>query len=175
MGIPLIEVDPRRLRALIARLWLRDADIPERLGGVTLRPHQRDAAVRLRHAFAEFGGAMLADEAGLGKTYTALAAARHARSLLVVGPASLRSMWRDALRAADIAATLVSFERLSRGSSEEVAADFVIVDEAHHARNATTRRYRALAELAANATVLLLTATPIHNRPGELAALDLGE
>jgi len=50
-------------------------------------------------------------------------------------------------------------------------AGLVIVDEAHHFRNPRTRRFRALARLTTGARVLLLTATPIHNRTGDLAAL----
>jgi hypothetical protein len=45
------------------------------------------------------------------------------------------------------------------------------VDEAHHARNPATNRYFALASLARGASVLLLSATPIHNRRADLVAL----
>jgi superfamily II DNA or RNA helicase len=49
--------------------------------------------------------------------------------------------------------------------------DLVIVDEAHHVRNPHTRRYRSLSHLTARARVLLLTATPVHNRIADLSAL----
>jgi SNF2 family DNA or RNA helicase len=42
---------------------------------------------------------LLADEVGLGKTYTALAAMRDANTLLVVAPAALAPMWENALGA----------------------------------------------------------------------------
>jgi hypothetical protein len=45
------------------------------------------------------------------------------------------------------------------------------VDEAHHARNPATNRYFALASLTRGAHVLLLSATPIHNRRADLVAL----
>ena len=53
----------------------------------------------------------------------------------------------------------------------EPRTDLVVVDEAHHFRNPATRRYRALARLTVGARVLLVTATPVHNRTADLAAL----
>ena len=46
------------------------------LGEITLLPHQVAGAARLRTILQRHGGALLADEVGLGKTYTALAVAR---------------------------------------------------------------------------------------------------
>src|SRR5437870_2727924 len=40
----------------------------------------------------------------------------------------------------------------------------VVVDEAHRFRTARARRYRALAKLVVGARVLLVTATPVHDR-----------
>jgi superfamily II DNA or RNA helicase len=79
------------VRAVIARAWLGPGE-DEQIGEVVLRPHQHNAVARLRALLNETRGAMLADGVGLGKTFTALAAARHARRLLVVAPAALREM-----------------------------------------------------------------------------------
>ena len=49
--------------------------------------------------------------------------------------------------------------------------DLTIADEAHHFRNPATRRYRALARLSAGVRILLLSATPIHNRAEDLIAI----
>ncbi|HVB32252.1 MAG TPA: DEAD/DEAH box helicase [Gemmatimonadaceae bacterium] len=169
-------VEASAARARIARAWL-GAHGQATVGTITLHAHQRAAAGRLRALLADTRGAMLADAVGLGKTYTALAVARDAARLVIVAPASLRAMWREALSAAGATATFVSFQALSRGGATP-AADFVIVDEAHHARNPGTRRYRRLASLCADASVLLLSATPVHNRAGDLRAqlaLFLGE
>ncbi|HEX6058702.1 MAG TPA: DEAD/DEAH box helicase [Gemmatimonadaceae bacterium] len=141
------------------------------LGAVVLRPHQREAVARLRAPLAELGGALLADATGLGKTYVALALAREAASPLVVAPAALRGMWRSAMETTGFAAPIVSIESLGRGRVPDVRPDLVVVDEAHHARNPATRRHRALATLCAAARVLLLSATPVHNRAGDLEAL----
>ncbi len=156
------------VRAAIARSWLgaRDAEL---LGSVVLRPHQRSAAHRLRALIGASRGALLADAVGLGKTYTALAVARHAASVLVVAPAALRDMWREACTAAARPARFVSYHALSRGRIPD-AADFVIVDESHHTRNPATRRYRALAALCRRSPVLFLSATPVHNRADDLRA-----
>jgi hypothetical protein len=61
--------------------------------------------------------------------------------------------------------------RRARDRVSSLDPDLVVVDEAHHARNPATGRYRTLAQLTRRARVLLLTATPVHNSDGDLAAL----
>ena len=120
----------------------------------------------------EFGGALLCDEVGMGKTFVAAAVARRYARRLVVAPAGLSRMWAHALRTTGIEADFLSFEKLSRlGSRSDARCDILIIDEAHHARNSATRRYAQLKELARHAKLLLLTATPIHNRRNDLSAL----
>lgn len=165
-----------QVRAAIAHAWL-GAQPVARLGTVVLHPHQRATAARLRAMLQSARGALLADPVGLGKTYSALAAARGAAHLVVVAPAALRAMWTQAATATGVGIQFASFQALSRGCVPD-AADFVIVDEAHHARNPATKRYRALAALCARPPVLLLSATPVHNRVADLRAelaLFLGE
>ncbi len=179
----LIERPASWIRDVIARSLLGgDERAPTRVGQIILRPHQRSAVARLRTLLNEMGGALLADEAGLGKTYVALALAAEHRSAIVVAPAALEQMWRDAGRMTGTAARFVSVERLSRGGAPRARGasvagpganrqELVIVDEAQHLRNPGTRRYRALAELTATSRVLLLSATPVHNRQSDLSAL----
>ena len=168
-------VDPREVRSCIARRWLASRDPrqrEQRLGEIALRPHQAAAVERIRRSFAEFGGALLADATGLGKTYVALAIARDVHDAVVVAPAALRPMWLDAMRRAGVVLPVVSHEALSRAGDVALGAPrLVIVDEAHHARNPATRRHARLAALCAGARVLLLSATPIHNRHDDLVAL----
>lgn len=168
------------VRPLIADCWLgppRQAPIEpglpggSQIGAVTLRPHQSDAVRQLTDILIEHGGAILADAVGTGKTYTALALARASRRVLVVCPAGLRELWQRAAAETLVSVSTLSMEMMSRAAPTASAPDFVIVDEAHHFRNTHTRRYRALARLTAAARVLLLTATPVHNRVGDLAAL----
>ena len=161
------------VRALIADLWLHEPETTTAttIGHIALRPHQQSALGRARRAIAEHGGALLADEVGLGKTFVAVALIREARRALVVAPAALRDMWRDALARGSGAARIISYDALSRGSLPNGDFDLVVLDEAHHARNPATKRYARLAALTARTPVLLLSATPIHNHANDLAAL----
>ncbi len=172
-GGALIVSELANVRHLIASRWLGDTPVDAGVGEITLHSHQTDAVARMRVALNEYGGVLLADAVGLGKTYVALALARDARHPLIVTPAALRDMWADALARTGQGAELRTHEWLSRTSSDARTQDWdlVIVDEAHHARNPATRRYRALAALTTRARVVLLSATPVHNSARDLAAL----
>lgn len=155
----------------IARAMVADDDAPVRIGTVTLLPHQREGANRLRRIMQRHGGALLCDAVGVGKTYVALAVAQRFSETLIVAPAVLRDMWMRAVAAAGITASVVSVESLGRKRAVSCSAPLVIVDEAHHLRNSATRRYDAAARLCASAQTLLLSATPLHNRRSDVAAL----
>lgn len=159
------------VRGVIGTTLANDDDEDAALGDIVLRDHQRAAASRLRTAMHRYGGALLADEVGLGKTYTALAAARDADSLLVVAPAALGPMWRFAIERTRLRGAFISLETLSHRQPDVPPPKLVIVDEAHHARNPATRRYARLAALTCSARVLLLSATPVHNATADLRSL----
>jgi superfamily II DNA or RNA helicase len=155
----------------MARHMTSHAVVGERLGDIVLRAHQRRAADRLVRVLESHGGALLAEPVGVGKTYTALAVAMHfASTTLVVAPAALREMWGDAASRCDLPIVFASHESLSRGTLPQADVDFVIVDEAHRVRSPDTRRYSHLASLARRVRMLLVTATPVHNRREDLAA-----
>ena len=121
-------------RAAIARSMAEAAEIvPVVAGQITLREHQRDAIVRLRRVIAEFGGALLADAVGLGKTFVAAALVREAGDALVICPAALRDMWRRVLARAGAEARVCTYSALSRGDAPPPAR-LLVLDEAHHAR-----------------------------------------
>jgi superfamily II DNA or RNA helicase len=180
--LPVEIVSARAVRELIARAVLGDEassdqspaiarGSAERLGSVVLRQHQISAVSRLGVALDQFGGALLADEVGMGKTFVALALARRFMKPLVTGPAVLRDMWMHQERLAGVEIPFVSFESLSRGHCVDGSFDLVVIDEAHHLRNPATRRYRRLSAIARRARVLMISATPVHNRRRDLAAL----
>lgn len=167
----LIAADPRLVKQRMAEAYLAGPAITAEQGAIRLAPHQVDAASRLLALLDEWGGAVLADATGLGKTYVAIAVARVIQPALVVAPAALRRMWHDSLGRADVVAGVETYERLSRGEAPVTRPALLVLDEAHHARNPRVKRYAALADLAWGARVLLLTATPIHNRGRDLRAL----
>ncbi len=145
--------------------------VSSRLGQIVLRPHQHAAADRLVALVTTNGGALLAEPVGVGKTYTALAAAaRLGGSLLVAAPSALIDMWRVSLSACGMSADVVSHEALSRGTVPRAPADLIIVDESHRLRSPSTRRYATLASLAVRARLLLVSATPVQNRRADLAS-----
>jgi hypothetical protein len=156
---------------------------PEALGDVRLLPHQRHAAARLLAMLERHRGALLADAVGLGKTFTALAVARQYAHTTIIAPATLVTMWQAALlRSRQAAITVHSLHQASvkplpafadraTASSAHHRRVLVIIDEAHALRNEQTTRYRHVAQAVTGCDVLLLSATPLHNRTRDLEAL----
>ena len=143
---------------------------PVELGHVRLHSHQRLAVARATDAIARHGGCLLADDVGRGKTYVALAIARRWERPLVVAPAALRLTWQRAMERARVACPIVTHEALSRGSLPSFEPDGIVVDESHRFRSLGTKRHAMLSRLAAHASVLLLSATPLQNDVKDLAA-----
>lgn len=150
---------------------------PRRVGAFSLRAAQCDAVQQAERALAVYGGALIADAPGSGKTVLALAIAARYDDVLVIVPAALREQWQRAATQAGVTARVETVEGLSHGRIPQPAA-LIIVDEAHHLRTPTTARYRSLAQLAMQRHLLLLTATPVVNSLRDrdaLLALFLGE
>ena len=129
-------------------------DLPEIPAGAPpwLAPHQAPAARRLTAIIARYGGAVLADAVGLGKSYVALAVARMlGEPFTLVVPAVLVDQWRALLRRLDLDAPIWTHESLSRPSPSASVRlrppPLFLIDEAHHFRNPETRRYRNFARL----------------------------
>ena len=119
-----------------------------------------------------YGGALLADAVGSGKTYVALAVAATLNprgSTACVVPATLAAQWCLAAARTGVRVEIVSHERLSRGSTPQGARGLVIIDESHHFRNPRTRRYGFIAPWLVGRPVLLVTATPVVNRLADLS------
>ena len=145
------------------------------LGQITLLPHQRDAVEQLHTMLAAMHVALLADDVGMGKTFVALAVAQRYPRCLIIAPAGLRYAWRDAMtRAACTTGTIWSLHQCSHTEIPPelvTPGTLVIIDEAHHLRSPTTQRYRTIATAVAGADLLLLSATPLHNRADDLRAV----
>jgi len=168
------------------RRWLRvtrreafdPQDAPSTVGELELSDHQSRAVDRGGSIAKRYGGVLIADAVGLGKTRVGLAIARmllrderkldsdgRRRHAWVCAPARLREDWEEALSAGRLKGRIVSHTELSRDGRASLPGDpgVVIVDEAHRFRNPGARRSRALAELASKAPVVLMTATPVCN------------
>lgn len=158
-------------RNLIGHLFHSDASSRPLLGTIELRDHQVAGVTRLVHALDKYRGALLCDEVGLGKTFTAAAVMRRIGPSVVVAPAVLLPMWRSALNRADITARLISLERFSRSEFEAGEVRLIVIDEAHHLRNRRTRRFRNVAAFIGRTRVLLMSATPLHNRRTDITSL----
>jgi SNF2 family DNA or RNA helicase len=156
--------------------------------------HQQRVA---RKALREMGGAcLLADETGLGKTIEAGLVIKElllrglARTALVVVPASLSLQWQEEMREKfrldfvvvrdatqlkeDPPLKIMSYAGLrSEGVGRlvrEQPVDLLVCDEAHHLKNRATKQYKAVAKVRKK-YVLLLSATPFHNKLLELKNL----
>lgn len=142
--------------------------------GRTLFTHQRAGA---RWLLAR-RGAVLADAMGLGKTLTALAAARAMVRLadcriVVVAPVGLHQHWRQEALALGLSLELHSWARLP--GELPPAGCVLVADEAHFAQNIVARRTQGFLRLARHPRLRaawLLTGTPMKNgRPAQLFPL----
>ena len=128
-----------------------------------LLPHQADAVTRVRTILRRFGGALVADGVGLGKTFIALALAelerRRGGDVVAVVPAALLTEWTRAAASVGVPLALHSHAVLSRRAPAVPGhCSLVLVDGAHAFRNPRTRRYDALARLVAGRRVVMLSA-----------------
>jgi superfamily II DNA or RNA helicase len=140
-----------------------------------LLPHQSEAAHRAWSILARFGGVLVADAVGLGKTFVGLALGelerRHGGDTCVIAPAALRHEWQHAAASVSHPLSFISHTALARRRDLAPSTTLLVVDEAHAFRNARTRRYDTLARLAVGRRLALLTATPVNNSAADLAAL----
>ena len=163
--------------------------------GLELTVFQVHAAVRAMRLIRNRGGAIVADEVGLGKTYIAGGILeeyyRDRQRCLVVCPAALRdNTWRKFLQQHQLPAECLSYEQLAQdrqirslqreeGGSRNLLSpldeyQLIIVDEAHNYRNPTARtRAEVLRRLMSGRRrhLLLLTATPVNNSLWDLHQL----
>lgn len=140
---------------------------------------QRDGVARIRRIIDDWGGALIADEVGLGKTFLAgeliaEATKRDRQRALVIVPAALKeSTWIPFLDTWDLTSARVkvmSYDELRLADSDTLQRldefALVVIDEAHNLRNAATQRADVVRRLLAGAypkQLLLMSATPVNN------------
>ena len=131
---------------------------------------------------------LIADEMGLGKTVESLAYINlaHPSRIVVVAPKIAKSVWMNEAERwltspykivevngtapviMDNSINVMHYEQLLKYGIMG-GVDLVIFDESHYLKNGRAKRTRAATALAEGAKkVVMLTGTPILNRPGEL-------
>src|SRR5690606_12442408 len=112
-----------------------------------------------------FGGALVAEPPGTGKTFIALAAAQagFGRRATCLVPAGVATQWERTAARLGMRIRIATHEAASRGSLPPPDG-LIVIDESHRFRNQSTRRYDYVARWVVGRAVLLLTATPAVNR-----------
>lgn len=163
-------------------------------GRIPLTNFQKHGVWRAQTILEKFGGVIVADEVGLGKTFIGgdlmrLYCERRQRVLLVC-PAALRdSTWERFISKYQLFIECVSYEELAsdrqfvevREAANQVKlksalAEYalVVVDEAHNYRNEDTRARAAVLRallFGRRKDLVLLTATPVNNSLWDLFTL----
>ncbi len=147
--------------------------------------YQIDAVNQGLKIIDNYGGVIIADVVGLGKSVIASLIAnrlRVNRGLILVPPGLIgdsmqRTGWHEYLFKFNLRG---DWEIQSLGNLEKFLEehknvldqfDAVIVDEAHRFRNQDTASYEALAHITQGKKVILLTATPFNNSPADIFSL----
>lgn len=158
-------------------------------GGIPVTEFQRHGIWRAQRILEKYGGVLIADGVGLGKTFIAgdiIRAYRERRQrVLLVCPAALRdTTWKKFQDRFDLKVTCVSYEELANdrhfgGRGEALGAfvdeyQLVVIDEAHNYRNPDApMRAGVLRRLlmGKRRDLLLLSATPVNNSLWDLYEL----
>ena len=153
-------------------LKMEDSEIWNQLYGF-----QRDAVYGVINRLTRWGGCILADSVGLGKTYTALAVVKHFQNerVLVLCPKRLEQNWRrflfnapgkNPLEADRFNYHVRAHTDLTRENPEIWSKyDLVVIDESHNFRNHAGARFQTLRSAlrrGGKAKVLMLSATPVN-------------
>jgi SNF2 family DNA or RNA helicase len=155
-----------------------------------LSQYQRDGYHRALQIAERWGGALVCDGVGLGKTFIGLMILERClhedrRILLVVPKSAEQSVWRANIErylrpqySIELSERLrierhTSFSREGLIDNEWLRyyhkrTDVVIVDEAHHFRNPLTNRGKLFMDLTGGKKLYMLTATPINNSLDDL-------
>ena len=155
------------------------ADVNREFGFGKLFHHQKQAVEWLlaHRSGSIHRGGILADHMGLGKTLSALVAAKAIANvyqcpIFVICPASLKENWRREAAKVECPIEVFSWAKMPKPLETKF---LLIADEAHYSQNPTSKRTKNLIELATNENCIaswLLTGTPMKNgRPINLFPL----
>lgn len=153
---------------------------PPQAAGVTLFDFQKAAFDSAIKKLDEYGGVVIADVVGMGKSIIGSAVLRHLQDAkrsrpLIICPPHLIGMWQEYADAFGLNAKVLSRYKIGMGDdilSKYTDYDVVLVDESHNFRYATTNAYGALLsfmeEKPDDSYMVMLTATPISNTVTDL-------
>ncbi|MCK4792953.1 MAG: hypothetical protein KAV87_54995, partial [Desulfobacteraceae bacterium] len=141
---------------------------------VELTEFQEEGHIKAIKILNKYGGVLVCDSVGLGKTYIGKKILEHyayyqRKRAMVICPAQLRDMWRSELYDANIQADVRSQEELGQKDcpiDRYKDAEVVLVDESHNFRNTIIARYKNLERILGSGPrkkLILMTATPINN------------
>jgi len=157
-------------------------DVLEEAGYTPFR-YQLDAVRQGLSILETHNGVIVADVVGLGKSIIAslLGKSLGQRGMVIcppglIGDKNMSSGWRKYVN--DF--KLERWEVRSCGDLELIAEfvseqgrdiETVVIDEAHRFRNQDSKHYELLSRICRNRKVILLTATPFNNSPGDIFSL----
>jgi ERCC4-related helicase len=138
--------------------------------------YQEQAVLNAKKILEEYGGVFISDVVGLGKTYISamLANQLDGKTLVIAPPVLLDEnnpgSWKNVFN--DFGVRGVTFE--SVGKLDKIIKRGIdkyrniIIDEAHRFRTESNVTYEKLAQICRGKRVILVTATPLNNRPADI-------
>lgn len=137
--------------------------------------YQRDAINLGIDKIEKFGGVIIADVVGLGKSIIASAIAHNLKlKTIVIAPPHLETQWKDYMSDFEFKGLVYSTGKIKDAlerHGNEGGKLLLILDEAHKHRNEDTENYKMLHRLCAGNRVMALSATPFNNDPKDIYAL----
>lgn len=156
-----------------------DLDDQYRPDGFKKLKYQEDAVINAKKIVEEYGGVFLSDVVGLGKTFMGTMLCQElAKKTLVLAPPHLidennKGSWENSFKTFGFRAKdykCQSIGMLDHIIEKNIHKDFevILIDESHRFRTEDTLTYAKLAQICRGKKVILVTATPYNNSPGDL-------
>jgi len=150
--------------------------------GYTPYQYQLDAVKQSLAIIEKNNGVIIADVVGLGKTVIACSVAKELkkRGIVIcppgiVGDKDKTSGWKRYTEEFGLedweVRSLGELENISKFVQRTKNIEIIIIDEAHRFRNQDTKDYEFLKNICRNKIVILITATPFNNKPGDILSL----
>ncbi len=137
--------------------------------------YQKDAIRLGMDKIDKFGGVIVADVVGLGKSIIAAAIANNmGYKTIIIAPPHLKLQWEDYRSEFDFNGFVYSTGKIEEALERHGGEDqklLIILDEAHKHRNEDTESYQLLHRLCAGNAVMALSATPFNNDPKDIYSL----